>query len=530
MSANLRLPTEVDLLVIGGGITGAGIALEAARGLPAGSRVLLVEARDFAWGTSSRSSKLVHGGLRYLKEGKPLLTLESVRERNRLMREAPGLVAPIGFLMAHYQGGSPSRAAMRVGLGLYDAFAGRRTSGFADPAEAQRCAPGLASDGLEGASLYLDATTDDARLVLRVLHEATRAGATVANYQTASELLRDAQGRVCGARLTDTDTGAQSEIRAGCVIAATGVWADRLRGQLGHAPKLRPLRGSHLMLPAWRLPLARAVAFLHPADRRPVFAYPWQGATLVGTTDLDHRDLDHEPAISNQEVDYLLAALNHQFPDLLTQREDILSTWAGVRPVLDSGKGLAPSQESRDHIVLHEEGLISVTGGKLTTFRLIARDALRRAGLANWKAPQDDSILPLPHLRDSERLPVRQRQRLITSLGDAAQQLIDEHGDAELSEIPGSHVLWAELWHALRHEQVRHLDDLLLRRTRIGLAQRDGAAHLLPALHERVCAELGWDVPRWDAECARYRDLIARCYSVPKVGAGNTAQTPEIAA
>jgi glycerol-3-phosphate dehydrogenase len=513
------LPATVDLLVVGGGITGAGIALEAARG---GVKVLLAEGQDFAWGTSSRSSKLVHGGLRYLKEGKPGLTLESVRERDQLMREAPGLVDPMPFLMPHYAGHKPSRPMMAAGLAVYDLMAGKRTSGFADVQEAQRCAPGIATVGLEGASTYLDATTDDARLVLRVLSEAQALGATVINYLRAEALLRDAAGEVRGARLQPEEGGTPIEVRAACVIAATGVWADQLRGQLGAPRKLRPLRGSHLLFQAWRMPLARSVALLHPDDGRPVFAYPWQGATLVGTTDLDHADLAHEPSISRAEVDYLLRAMNVQFPGLHLTDGDILSTWAGVRPVVDSGKHLRPSEESRDHIVLHEHGLFSVTGGKLTTFRRIALDTLRhaRAAVPRWRPASDTTILsaPIPS-PDMARLPVQARERLLGAYGRRLPDLLARTAGDELQLIPGTTTVVAELRWGAREEQVRHLDDLLLRRTRLGLTQRAGARHLLPLLEPIMRDELGWDAARWNAEVARYQDLVARCYSVPRAQA-----------
>jgi glycerol-3-phosphate dehydrogenase len=509
------LPTHVDLLVIGGGITGAGIALEAAR---RGVKVLLVEARDFAWGTSSRSSKLVHGGLRYMKEGKPHLTYESVRERDQLMREVPGLVDPIGFVMAHHTGRKPGRGAMRVGLALYDLFAGRRSSGWANANDLHLLAPGLQSNGLTGASLYLDATTDDARLVMRVLDEAVACSATVINYLSAQALLRDEKGQVNGAELVDAESGTSVIVHANCVIAATGVWADQLRSQLGEAPKLRPLRGSHLLLPAWRLPLARAVAFLHPTDQRPVFAYPWQGCTLVGTTDLDHADLAAEPAISEIELDYLLKALNGYFPGLSATASDVISTWAGVRPVIDSGKGLTPSQESRDHLVLNEHGLISVTGGKLTTFRRIAQDTLKHAAsrLPNLRAASDDSIIPrAPAPPALQRLPIHLHARLCGCYGARLGALLDATNDDELALIPGTAMLQAELRWAARHEQVMHLDDLLLRRTRLGLTLRDGAATLLPTLQTMLTEELGWNNDRWQQELSDYHALIKRCYSLP---------------
>jgi glycerol-3-phosphate dehydrogenase len=517
------LPREVDLIVIGGGITGAGIALEAIRGAPS-LRVLLVEGHDYAYGTSSRSSKLVHGGLRYLKDGKPALTLESVQERNQLMRDAPGLVDPMPFLMPHYKGGSPSKGTIQAALWIYDIFAAKRTSGAANASEAQRLAPGIDSANLTSASTYLDATTDDARLVLRVLTEARKLGVHVVNYLPAIDLLRkdddkgDNKGDVIGVRVQASDSTEPIHIHARCVIAATGVWADRLRGQLGQPPKLRPLRGSHLMISHTRLPLTRAVAMMHPDDRRPVFAYPWQGETLIGTTDLDHPDLDNEPSISRAEVDYLLRAMNAQFPSAKLADADILSTWAGVRPVIDSGKGLAPSKESRDHMVLHEAGLISVTGGKLTTFRRIARDTLQhaRAKLPGWRPVFDDEILPESAApANLARTPSAHHARLRSAFGSDLAALIDAASDDDLALMPGTRTLPAELLWSARHEQVLHLDDLLLRRTRLGLTQRGGAVHLLPALKDKLCAALVWDDARWDTELIRYQGIIARCYSLP---------------
>ena len=522
------LPAQVDLLVVGGGITGAGIALEAAR---RGVSVLLVEARDFAWGTSSRSSKLVHGGLRYLKEGKLGLTAESVRERDRLQREAPGLVEPLDFLLAdHGQAKgdrNPGKWSMQLGLAVYDAIAGTRSRAWLDPARTLLAMPGLDPRGLRGASLYRDATTDDARLVLRVLADAQAAGATVINHLRAEHLLRDDGGRVTGAELVAAEDAQHHRVTARCTIAATGVWADQLRGDLGAGPMLRPLRGSHLLLPAWRLPMARALAFMHPLDGRPVFAYPWAGCTLVGTTDLDHGDLAHEPAISGTELRYLLAALAHAFPGAGLTRDDVLSTWAGVRPVIDSGRGLAPSKESRDHLVLDEQGLITVTGGKLTTFRRIAQDTLRRAAkhLPSLGAAPHAHILvePSPMSPSSEallnRLPAAMRRRLRGQYGDRLQTLLDEASHEELTPVAGAPAggatLWAELRFALRHEQVLHLDDLLLRRTRLGLQLARGAEVLWPTLQPLLSQELGWSAEVFERECARYRDLIQRCYGLP---------------
>ncbi|HVA27918.1 MAG TPA: glycerol-3-phosphate dehydrogenase/oxidase, partial [Candidatus Baltobacteraceae bacterium] len=339
-----------DVLVIGGGITGAGIAHEAAR---YGLRALLVERGDFACGTSSRSSKMVHGGLRYLKEGKIGLTRESVRERERLLREAPGLVEPLSFLAPHYRARKPGKTLYGIGLAMYDVLGGTWKHRFVDAEEALQLVPGLRHEDLIGAHVFADATTDDARLVLRVLQEAQDLGALAINYVEVVGLVRDG-ARVVGANLVERVTGARAEIAARVVINATGASADALRASVGESPKLRPLRGSHLLVPDWRLPLAQAVAFSHPRDGRPVFAYPWSGMTLVGTTDIDHRgDLRDEPSITPDEVAYLVEALADVFPDLAIGRPDIVSTFAGVRPVVASGAA-DPSRESRDQMLLEE--------------------------------------------------------------------------------------------------------------------------------------------------------------------------------
>ena len=515
---------SVDLLVIGGGITGAGVALEAAR---RGVDVMLVEARDFAWGTSSRSSKLVHGGLRYLQEGALGLIRVSVRERNQLLHDATGLVEPQRAFFGHYAGRSPGRRTMAVGLAAYDWFGDARTREFHNAAEALRLAPHIGRAGLVGGSSYLDAKTDDARLVLRVLQEAERHGARIVNRAAVRKLLHadDASngqtGSVVGARVEGA--GYTGTVRARCVINATGVWADGLRAALGAAPMLRPLRGSHLLFPLWRLPVAQSVSLFHPRDQRPVFATPWEGAALVGTTDLDHdASLDVEPAITPEEVRYLIEALEHAFPGLRLTAADAISSFAGVRPVVDDSAG-DPSQASREHVVRDEHGLVTVTGGKLTTFRVIALDALRQAASrlpalahgAAWRTGGASIFAAVAVSPALAGLPAAVRQRLLGRYGHHADALVAESTAADLRPVPGTFTLWAEVLWALRHEQVRHLDDLLLRRTRLGLLLRDGASTLLPRLRPAACEALSWSAEDWRQECARYSGIIAKSYSVP---------------
>ncbi|MEW6168371.1 MAG: glycerol-3-phosphate dehydrogenase/oxidase [Pseudomonadota bacterium] len=483
------LDARYELIVVGGGITGAGVLHEAAR---SGAKALLVEAGDFASGTSSRSSKLVHGGLRYLKSGQWRLTLESVRERQRLLDEAPGLVEPLTFVMPIYAGRKPGRRTMQLGLWLYDRMAGVRRSRWVDAAGTLALEPDLDRAGLLGAMVYEDARTDDARLVLRLIFDALAAGATALSYAPA-ELLRDGS-RVRGVRVRDVASGAQREIEADVVVNASGAWADRLPGAPAGAPPLRPLRGSHLVFPARRLPLRHAVSWLHPHDRRPVFAYPWEGAVLCGTTDIDHREELWSPRITAHEGAYLTEALAQQFPRLALQAHEAISSYAGVRPVVDGGKA-DPSAESRESALWSGPGLVGVTGGKLTTFRTTARQALRAA------SRQAARLAPGRERPVFQPVPCEDgHARLYGRLGAvAASALLRDARADELQPIGETPYSWAELRWSARHEAVLHLQDLMLRRTRLGLVAESGGADHLGRVLEICRSELGWD----DARCAR---------------------------
>ena len=513
-----QLAQPWDIIVIGGGITGAGILREATR---LGLRVLLLEQRDFAWGTSSRSSKLVHGGLRYLKEGKIGLTRASVHERERLLDEGPGLIDPLGFLLATYRGDHPGRWMYQAGLAVYDLLALQWSHQRYGAADFQKLAPNILQEGLKGGFRYGDAQTDDARLVLRVMREAVADGGTALNYVTAETLLRS-NGQVCGVQVRDGVSGATATLSARVVINATGAWADRLRGQVGAAPRIRPLRGSHLIFSAQRLPLSQAISFLHPFDRRPVFIFPWEGVTLVGTTDVDHDlALDVEPAITPAEVTYLMAAADAQFPSLRLSVADVIASYAGVRPVIGSGQ-VDPSKESRDHVVWEEAGLLTVTGGKLTTFRLIAVDVLREVRHRLPTLPtinSEQSVLNQFDTQLSASLTEAQRRRLLGRYGAEAVAVVAAAQPGELEPLPGTLTLWAELRWAARAEGVVHLDDLLLRRVRLGLLLPAGGAAYLPRVRALCQAELGWDDARWQAEEEAYRALWQRCYSLPAAAA-----------
>lgn len=518
-----------DVLVVGGGITGAGIARRAAL---AGLRTALVDKGDLAAGTSAWSSKLVHGGLRYLAHLQLGVVRESVRGREALLRAAPGLVEELGFLMPVARGSSPGRVTMEGGLAAYDLLAHRRTHRRLRGGELELLAPRVLDTELVAAFRYGDAWTDDARLVFRVAMDAVAAGAVLLTYAEVQELLQGPKGDVLGVRVVDRASGTEgrsAEVRAAAVVNATGAWADRLRARVGAAARLRPLRGSHLLFPAWRFPVAQAVSYPHPFDGRPVFAYPWESVTLVGTTDVDHPDdPDEGTRISPAEADYLLAWARHVFPSLDLLATDVHATFAGVRPVIGSGKA-DPSAESRDHACWEEAGLLTVTGGKLTTFDAVARDALatlkpRFAGRTLGAAGLDADTPPLDPLPEGRSvaddelalLPPALRRRLAGRHGAAAPALVEAAADRhELEPIPGTPDPWAALRWAARAEGVTHLDDLLLRRVRLGLLLPGGGAAHLARIRSIVAPELGWDDARWAAEEAAYRARWARDHAPP---------------
>ena len=512
---------EWDLIIVGGGITGAGVLREAVR---MGYRALLVEQKDFSWGTSSRSSKMIHGGLRYLGSGDYKMTRDSLTERERLVVEAPGLVDRTDFFFGMRRGVFPGRWLFRILLWFYDRIAGVKSSGYYDAARSRKRFQGLGGDDLQGACYYTDGITDDSRLVMRVLQEGLAHGGSELNYVKVENLIVE-NGEVQGVHLRDQGeegVGTEAiEVRAPVVINATGAWADKLRNCVNSEVRVRPLRGSHLVLPRERLPVDGVFSFFHPADKRGVFVFPWEGATAIGTTDLDHgRDIDEEASITTEEVAYLLDGVNSQFPEIRISREDVISTWSGVRPVIGSEKSKDPSKERRDHAVWSDKGLVTVSGGKLTTFRLIALDALAAANsrLPDPLATADDRIFSEPAIDPEQLVPgdVPWGRRLLGRYGDAAQALLESAPESERYRIPGTDFCLAECRWAIQQEATVHLDDLLLRRTRLGLLLPSGGEQLFGEL-EPMFSELAlWSESHWQSEVARYREIIARYYSLPE--------------
>lgn len=511
-----ELDQQWDILVIGGGITGAGILR---RAVHEGYKTLLVEAGDFASGTSSKSSKLIHGGFRYLRNKQFDVTRESVREREWLLKEAPHLVTPLGFLMP-CPDDPKLTSQFALGVIIYDLLAPKWKHRRLNQAQMLRKCPHLNADNLTSGFLYYDAAMDDARMVIRLIREAVTAGGTALNYTQAVSLLKDSSSTVRGAVISDQSGSGLGtmEVKARVVINATGPWSDEVRAKINAPERLRKLRGSHLVFPRQRLNLPYAITLLHPKDRRAMFAIPWEGVSLVGTTDLDHPWLlsQGETYTTQQEIEYILQAANATFPSLELNHSDIISTFSGLRPVVNTGQA-DPSKESRAHVVWEENGLITITGGKYTTFRIMAEAALR-AAMPALPHPADLSrrkpyFSPLPANTPPHNIALETWRYLLGRYGDETAQVLACAAEGENQPINTLPNLWSELRWSARCGAVEHLDDLLLRRVRIGLLLPDGAASEMEKVRAIVQPELGWDDARWQIERARFEEIYSKAYS-----------------
>ena len=520
-----------DLLVVGGGITGAGIARDAAlRGLS----VALVERDDFASGTSSRSSRLVHGGVRYLEHGHLHLVFESSAERRRLLRLAPHLVRPLRFLWPVYRGARVPRWKLAAGLTLYDLLALFRNVAphrllGAEGVLAEE--PALASASLRGGALYYDAATDDARLTLANALGAAESGAVVLNHAEVRALARTG-GRVAGAVVADRRTGAEIAVRARVVVNAAGPWSDAVRrlAEPGTGAGLHGTKGVHVSVPRERIGNRAALTLLSPIDGRVMFVLPAGAHAIVGTTDTETSAAPDEVRADAADVDYLLRSANAFFPDAHLARADVVAAWAGVRPLVASQYGAGTTAASREHALARgPSGLLSITGGKLTTYRVMAAEvvdaAVRELGRSPGAAPTADAALP-----GGER-PLEGEQRDAAAVaGDAAigahlavahgarwrrvWRLVEEDPSLGRPLVDGLPWLAAEIVHAVDHEMAQTLADLLIRRTHIAFETRDSGRAAARVAADLVAGRLGWDGGDVERELAAYDAAAARMFAI----------------
>lgn len=511
-----------DVLVVGGGITGAGIALEAAsRGL----RVALVERFDFASGTSSKSSKLVHGGLRYLEQRDLGLVREASVERGLLNRLAPHLVESIPFVIPVAD--RWKRAKFGVGMWVYDALANFRNTSmhsYVDPDSVGKLVPALARNGndsnLRGGYVYYDSKTDDVRLTLEVLVQAVRHGAEVCNYAAVRSL--DSSDSGCRALIEDTIDGSIMEVAARRVIVAGGVWNDRIEAMTNQVapPRLRPSKGIHLVLRRKDVPLDTAACFISDAQReRMLFLIPWNDVVIAGTTDVDYSGLLDHPRVTSDERSYFLDALNAAL-GLSLSENDVVSAWAGLRPLVRAEMG-STVDLSRNHAVYDfAPGIVGITGGKLTTYRRMAQDAVdhvaphfNKVGRSRTRWIKlgcgDVGALTDAVGRRARRLGIEKEciAQLARCYGDRALAVLDVATESGLTEPlgPGGH-LGAEALYCARSEMAVQLSDFLARRTRLALTTSD--AGLESDALGFLAAELSWSSVETERQVTAFRSEV----------------------
>lgn len=540
-----------DLLVVGGGVTGAGVLLDAAaRGLRAG----LVEKGDFATGTSSKSSKLVHGGLRYLLSARDYgLVHEALVERQRLLANAPHLVRPLPFLIPLFgRDGAVNKSVAKVystGLWGYDVIGGLRIGKRhrrIGRDEASRLMPTLRTDRVVAGFIYWDARADDARLTLELARTAVLDhGAVALNHTPVRAVTHDGTGRVNGVRLGASEVAGPStdglEIRARVVVNAGGVWSDDVR-QLAegtHPGTIRPAKGVHITLPLEKLPTEVAVVLPVPKDRRSVFVVPWGNRVYVGTTDTDYSGSLEDPQCTGEDIRYLVEAVNASVSSPISD-SDILGSWAGLRPLIKAAATERTADLSRRHAVTKTaEGLVNVTGGKMTTYRRMAADAV---DAAVTELPNDGSSGRRARRSPTKRLRLHgavdpgpaaaaltprladliSARELSTPMDAVAEHLVGRHGSdagaiadliAErpaLAEalVAGLPYLAAEAVWAARSEMAATVEDVLSRRTRALLLDREAAAEAAPAVAALLAPELGWDEAEREAQVSHFLALV----------------------
>ncbi len=495
--------THFDVLVIGGGITGAGTARDAAmRGL----RTALVERDDFGAGTSSRSSRLIHGGVRYLEYGQFHLVFEASRERRTLLHIAPHLVRPLRFIWPVYQGTRVPGWKLGAGLWLYDALslwrnvARHRRLSVAGVLSRE---PALESRGLTGGAEYYDATTNDSRLTLANALAAVQAGAVVLNHAAVVDVTHDPGGRATGARVRDQMTGEEIAVSATVIINATGPWSDTVRRLADHdtTPAVSGTKGVHLAVPASRVGNHGAVTLLSAVDGRVMFVLPGAHLSIVGTTDTETTARPDDVRASGADVDYLLASANSAFPAAKLTRADVVAAWAGIRPLIASGHNADPASASREHAIAREaSGIFTITGGKLTTYRALAAEVIDavEAALERPPAPTRTHLVPLPGA---------DRAAAVDALAAS---------DPELARplSPRLDYRGADLVYGVESELACTLSDLLMRRAPIAFETRDAGISMAPHAAALVAPLLGWDAKATQAAIATYSADAHRVFDI----------------
>lgn len=523
----------VDVLIIGGGITGAGVARDAAL---RGYRTAVVDAGDFGGGTSSRSSRLIHGGLRYLEQYDFRLVREASRERRRLLGIAPHLVRPLRFLFPIYAGGRVPPWKLRAGLWLYDllaAFRNVHVHRWLSPRKVRDVEPALRDRDLLGAAQYWDAQTDDARLVIAVLRGAAQAGALAANYTKVTSFIH-AEGRLVGAVVRDTITGEDRTVRAAIVVNATGPWVDRVRrlDAPNAEPLLRVSKGAHAIVRRERIGLRDAVTIASPIDGRIMFLLPWNDLAYIGTTETED-DVSLETCrATGDDVIYLLRSANAVFPQARLTPSDVIATWAALRPLLAPAKSVSAGQVSREHRIAESpSGLLTIAGGKLTTFQVMARDVVDRVArrlkrLEGRAIPPQAATdeLPLPGgeiaaldvMMQSVRMkdiPHETARHLVASYGTESAAILNLVARNKVlggTLVPGRPEIRAEVVYAVEREMALRLSDMLIRRLHLFYEDPQHGAGVAASVARKMAELLGWSSTREDDEIGDYLEEIRK--------------------
>lgn len=517
--------TEFDLIIIGGGINGAGVARDAAY---RGMKVALVEARDFASGTSSKSSKMIHGGIRYLENMEFKLVFEALNERTKLFEMAPHLVHPLRFMIPLFTESRVGMNKMGLGMWLYDALSLFQAPQMHERLNAKETAkrmPDLKNNGLVGSFIYSDAYMDDDRLVIETLRSANESGAQILNYTHALHPMHNDQGQVAGLKARDALTGEEYLIRGRHIVSCVGAWTDEVAPQLVQdwKKKLRPTKGVHITLPKDRLPLTSAVVMGAEKGNRIVFGIPRHEMIIIGTTDTDYKESPTAVTATVEDIKYLLQITEQYFPGANLKVEDIIASYAGVRPLVEDGSS-TEGKTSREHSIMQDDsGVTFVAGGKYTTYRLICEqtvdmvlkcfaheDQIRFRKLEPTDKPLNrfsgyDANLQAKALVDSWAKQFKRPLREIDLLTDRhsleAEQILNNY--------PTEYTYWQlEAAHAIDHTMCFNLVDFFTRRTPLFLADKNHGLEFLDEIAQVFAEKLAWSVDETSAQKDGYAQFI----------------------